>query len=124
MSVLQVQTNEEQQRFDKIWIPAFLEQGYEIESYILPQNRDVIFYDDDGDFGTLELVPWKAVPEWPINQTFPFHKFPQLHNKRVVECDKLAIVKEKRAMLVIYSKYYHICSSKAALMYIQIMAFH
>ena len=75
MSVLQVQTKEEQKRFDRIWIPAFLEQGYEIESYILPGMKDVIFYDDDGDFGTLELIPWKADADWPINQAFPFTSF-------------------------------------------------
>lgn len=99
MTVSKVTNVLEQERFDSIWIPAWQEQGYEIESHITPGLERYIFSGRGNDFGTIEFVPYKNVREWPINRTFPFNEFPQLKGKKVIEVDKLTVTKAFRGSL-------------------------
>ena len=99
MAVRKVQTLKDQEKFDNIWIPSWLEQGYEIESYIIKDLERFIFYNNKGDYGSLELTPYYSRPDWPINSDFPFHEFIELENSKVYEIDKLSIAINSRGSI-------------------------
>lgn len=77
-------------------IPSWLEQGYELESYIVKDLERFIFYNHKGDYVSLELTPYHSLPHWPINSVFPFYEFIELENSKVYEIEKLSIMIDSR----------------------------
>ncbi|MCM3574191.1 hypothetical protein M3172_13425 [Mesobacillus subterraneus] len=96
MAVRKVLSFEDQEKFDDIWIPSWLEQGYELESFIIKDLERFIFYNSKGDYGSLELIPYSTRPDWLINSNFPFHEFIELNNSKVFEIEKLSIKIDSR----------------------------
>jgi hypothetical protein len=94
--VLKVNTFLEQQRFDHIWMPSWIEAGYELESYITEGVERFIFYDEIGDFGSIEIVPYDLQISRPINKVFPFYQFSELNGTKTMEIEKLTVRKEVR----------------------------
>lgn len=99
MSVLMVQSMAEQERFDNIWIPSWIEVGYELESYTTKNLERYIFHNKIGDYGTLEIVPYSTDHFWPINIRFPYYEFIEIRGKKVFEIEKVAVIKEKRGSI-------------------------
>ncbi|PLR92543.1 hypothetical protein [Bacillus sp. T33-2] len=90
MSVFRVETKRDMERFDDIWIPVWIENEFELESYITPGVERFIFSDIEGDYGCVEFSPYNYLHA-PVNELFPFHNYKELHNAKVFEFDKLAI---------------------------------
>lgn len=98
MPVYEATTKEKLEKYCDIWLPVWKESGYELESYITPGIQRFIFSDKDGDYGCCEFNPYDYKNAM-VNDTFPFHQFSELHNKKVVELEKLVIISEKRGSL-------------------------
>jgi hypothetical protein len=104
--------------FNRIWMAAWEEKGYELE---FTETADRCLVEDElGLFvGTVEFIPY--VPLNDIDQVFPFHSIEpiQNHSGKIVEIDKLALKKEYRGknldrLLAVISQYteyhdYHFC---------------
>ncbi len=98
MPVLNVISHSHLERFDHIWMPVWAESNYVLESYIKPGINRYLFFDHNGDYGSLELIPYDF-NNTPINSEFPFNHFLELKNKKVIEIEKLAIKKEARGSM-------------------------
>lgn len=97
MPVQLVQTAQDFERYTDIWLPSWIENGYELESYITPGIERYIFFDERGDYASLEIVPYNFEFS-PVNQSFPFNQFTRLKGKKIVEIDKFSIKKEKQSI--------------------------
>ncbi|MEH7097789.1 hypothetical protein [Neobacillus vireti] len=99
MDFVKIQTQKDLERYCDIWLPVWIENGYELESYITKGIERFIFRSNSGeDIGCFEFNPYYFNCS-PVNEDFPFHHFPILQNKKVMELDKFVIKSEYQGSL-------------------------
>jgi hypothetical protein len=93
-----VQTEEELNIFDSIWIPAWQEKGFELECLLGKVDRYLIKNENDENIGTISFRLYKN--ESPIDEVFHFHQIEKVKNNlgKIVEIENLAIDKEHRGI--------------------------
>jgi hypothetical protein len=91
-----VETEEELNIFDSIWIPAWQEKGFELECLLGKVDRYLIKNDEGEYIGTVSFRPYHF--DSTIDDVFPFHQNDILkqHLGHVFEIENLAILKEHR----------------------------
>ncbi|WP_338449604.1 hypothetical protein R4Z09_26085 [Niallia oryzisoli] len=99
MKFVKVQSHKDLESYCNIWLPVWIESGYELESYITKGiERFIVYTNTSEKFGCFELNPYYFDCS-PVNEAFPFHHFPILKNKRVVELEKLVIAKTQQGSI-------------------------
>ncbi|OLN22935.1 hypothetical protein BTO30_06995 [Domibacillus antri] len=92
-----VRTDQDFKRYTDIWLPIWIERGYELESYTIPGINRYIFFDIYGDYGSVEIIPYQFKKS-PINDNFPFNRYLFLKDMKTAEVDKLAIKKDVQSV--------------------------
>lgn len=93
-----VETTEDLNIFDNIWMSCWVEKGYEMEFSYGDIDRYIIKNDESQNIGTVELKDYSLNENNPMNLIYPFHKNNVIatSTKRMVEVDKVAILREHR----------------------------
>jgi len=94
LEFIKVDSHKDLEKYCNLWLPAWIESGYELESYITEGIERFIFYTNTGEeFGCCEFNPY-YFDYSPVNDSFPFNDFPILKDKKVIELDKFVIKNE------------------------------
>jgi len=115
---IQVETVGDLNTFNQIWMECWLEKGYMLDPTDNHVDRFIIQDLDNRNVGTLEFRQYYPTIENSINTVFPFQKLEHLSTnpKKVIEIDKVAILKQHRgknlerllSLCVNYSEFYEI----------------
>lgn len=99
MKVMKVNSHKDLEKYCDLWLPVWIDSGYELESYITEGIERFIFCTKTGeDFGCFELNPY-SFDSSPVNETFPFNHLSILKDKKVIELEKLVIKNEYRGSI-------------------------
>jgi hypothetical protein len=90
-----VETQKDLDRYCNIWLPVWIKDGYELESYITRGIERYIFLSETNgeEIGCCEFNPY-YIDSSSVNEAFPFNKYLELRNKKVIELEKL-VIKDK-----------------------------
>lgn len=115
---IQVETVGDLNSFNQIWMECWLEKGYMLDPTDEIVDRFIIQDIDNRNIGTIEFRQYYPTTDNDINTVFPFQKVEHLsmNSKRVIEIDKVAILKQHRgknlerllSLCVNYSEFYKI----------------
>jgi hypothetical protein len=91
-----VQSDTDMETFDNIWIPAWLEKGYELECHLGKMDRYIIKNPRQQPVGTVAFRPYNY--DSPIDSVYPFkeNNIIQKNIEKVYEIDYVSILKEHR----------------------------
>jgi hypothetical protein len=95
---IKVETVAELNSFNQIWMECWLEKGYMLDPSSEKSDRYIILDTENRRVGTIEFKPYSETSENHINTVFPFYEIEDvaLNPEKVVEIDKVAILKQYR----------------------------